>query len=93
MVKVIWSELSIEDLRSIFDYITIDSPYYAGIQIDRIVNRTEQLIEFPQSGRVVPEFNNESLRELIEGNYRIVYQLVNETVEIVRIHHASKKID
>jgi addiction module RelE/StbE family toxin len=93
MVKVIWSELSIEDLRSIFDYISIDSPYYAGIQIDRIVNRTEQLIEFPQSGRVVPEFNNESLRELIEGNYRIVYQLVNETVEIVRIHHASKKID
>ena len=93
MVNVIWSELSIEDLRSIFDYISIDSPYYAGIQIDRIVNRTEQLIEFPQSGRVVPEFNNESLRELIEGNYRIVYQLVNETVEIVRIHHAAKKID
>ncbi len=92
MVKVIWSELSIEDLRSTFDYISIDSPYYAGIQIDRIVNRTEQLIEFPQSGRVVPEFNNESLRELIEGNYRIVYQLVNETVEIVRIHHAAKKI-
>ncbi len=50
MVKVIWSELSIEDLRSIFDYISIDSPYYAGIQIDRIVNRTGQLIEFPQSG-------------------------------------------
>jgi addiction module RelE/StbE family toxin len=93
MVTVIWSELSIEDLRNIFEYIALDSPYYAGLQIDRIVNRTEQLIEFPQSGRVVPEFNNVSLRELIEGNYRIIYQLENETVEIVRIHHAAKKID
>lgn len=92
MVKIIWSDLALEDLRSIYEYISIDSAFYAGRHIDRLIERTDQLIEFPNSGRIVPEFNNESLRELIEGNYRVVYRVSTGTVEIVRVHHAAKPV-
>lgn len=92
MVRIIWSDLALDDLRSIFEFISIDSVFYAGRQIHRLIERTDQLMEFPHSGRIVPEFNNESLRELIEGNYRIVYSTSNGQVEIVRVHHAAKQI-
>ena len=74
MAKVIWSELALDDLKNIYEYISNDSIYYAGRQIERIIERVEQLQNFPESGRIVPEFNKEILRELIEGNYRIVLQ-------------------
>ena len=92
MVAIIWSELAIEDLRSIYEFISTDSVFYASRQVDRIIERTDQLIEFPKSGRVVPEFNIENLRELIEGNYRIVYSINPDKIEIVRVHHAAKQI-
>lgn len=92
MVQISWSDLAVEDLRSIYDYIAKDSAFYAERQIARFIERTEQLIAFPESGRVVPEFNDESLRELIEGNYRIIYSLGKGEVWIIRIHHAARKI-
>jgi toxin ParE1/3/4 len=89
MVKIIWSELALEDLSSIYAFISIDSSFYDGRLIDRIIERTDQLIDFPNSVRIVPEFNIETLKELIEGNYRIVYDTANGQVEIVRVHHAA----
>jgi plasmid stabilization system protein ParE len=89
MVNIIWSELALEDLSSIYAFISIDSSFYAGRLIDRIIERTDQLIDFPNSVRIVPEFNIETLKELIEGNYRIVYDTANGQVEIVRVHHAA----
>jgi plasmid stabilization system protein ParE len=91
-VNIIWSEWAIGDLKSIYDFIALDSEFYADRQIDRIINSAGHLAVFPNSGRVVPEFNNDTLRELIEGNYRIVYSILNEQVEIVRIHHSAKII-
>lgn len=92
MVKIVWTEHAIEDLKSIHDYISKDSSIYADRQVDKIITRVDQLENFPCSGRVVPEFNSEFLRELIEGNYRIVYQINSDlnSIGIVRIHHASR---
>lgn len=73
MVTIIWTELAIDDLQSIHEYISKDSKIYADRLIEKIINRVDQLKEFPRSGRVVSEFNSEIIRELIEGNYRIVY--------------------
>jgi addiction module RelE/StbE family toxin len=93
MVKIIWSNLALADLRSIHDFIANDSAYYAENQIDKIIERIGQLERFPSLGRVVPEFNSQSLRELIEGHYRIVYSLKDEQVEIARIHHSAKQFE
>ena len=72
MVKVIWTDFAIEDLKSIHEYISQDSKFYADRFIEKIISRVEQLETYTQSGRIVPEFHVDTLRELIEGNYRIV---------------------
>jgi toxin ParE1/3/4 len=92
MVKVIWTEIAIEDLRSIHEYISKDSQRYADRFIEKLISRVTQLENFPKSGRVVPEFDSEVIRELIEGNYRIVYKLSSDQVAIVRIHHAARQL-
>lgn len=91
MVKVVWTDDAIEDLKSINKFISIDSPKNANRFSNKILDKTEILSNFPNLGRVVPEFNVESIRELIEGNYRIIYQIQDLKVEVIRIHHTSQK--
>jgi toxin ParE1/3/4 len=92
MVKIRWSNKSLYDLKNIFDYIAQDSKKYASIQVKRIKLRTQQLKIQPLSGRKVPEFNNENVRELIEGNYRIVHLIKEDQIFILTIHHALKML-
>lgn len=90
MVKIIWTEYAIEDLNLIHEYISKDSKIYADRVIDRIISKVGQLQSFPNSGRVVPEFADNTLRELIQGNYRIVYKVSSNQVSIIRIHHSAQ---
>jgi toxin ParE1/3/4 len=93
MVKVVWTELSVEDLREIFDYISKNSAHYARITVDRIYSRANQITLNPRSGRIVPEFNNDLVRELIIGNYRLIYYIVNEDrIDIVRVYHSARSL-
>lgn len=73
MVKIVWTELSINDLREIYDYIAEDSVRYADITVNRLYNRVQPLSFNPYTGKIVPEFNDKLLREVTEGNYRIIY--------------------
>ena len=59
MVKVVWTELSVEDLREIFDNISKNSTHYARITVDRNYSRGKQITLNPKSGRIVPGFNND----------------------------------
>jgi toxin ParE1/3/4 len=53
MVKLIWTEVAIEDLKSIHDFIAQDSKVYAERLIEKIILRVDQLSDYPQSGRIV----------------------------------------
>ncbi len=90
MVKILWIDEAINDLRS----IAKDSLASAKRQVARFINKVDILQTFPQSGRMVPEFKNQSIRELIEGNYRIVYRVrvKDQWLEIIRIHHSSRHL-
>lgn len=92
MVKIIWTKWSLRDLKLIYEYIKFDSPLYAARFINTLVSRTDQLINFPESGRIVPEKDDPSIRELIEGNYRIFYRLQRNTITILRIHNSARRI-
>ncbi|MCA6435855.1 MAG: type II toxin-antitoxin system RelE/ParE family toxin [Bacteroidota bacterium] len=92
MAKINWTKKSVKDLKAINDYISLDSNFYAARFITKLIKRVDQLIDFPESGRVVPEKNIKEIRELIEGNYRIFYRLSNGNVTILRIHNAAMKI-
>ena len=93
MVKIIWTDFAIEDLKFIHGYISKDSIASADKLIERIIGRVDQLEVFPNSGRIVPEFNSELIRELIAGRYRIVYKVNNDHIGIVRVHHSSMELD
>ena len=93
MVEIRFSQSAWEDLDSITEYIAKDSIRYAKEFGNRVFDRIEQLHEFPYSGRVVPEFRNQNLRELILGKYRIVYRIYQEDLIIIlRIVHGAKLI-
>ncbi|MFW9989388.1 MAG: type II toxin-antitoxin system RelE/ParE family toxin [Candidatus Odinarchaeota archaeon] len=90
MVQIEWTERSLEDLNEIRDYIARDSKSYANLFIRKIYNTVQKLKEFPNMGRVVPEVNITSVRELIFQNYRIVYRIINKIVEIITVFHGSR---
>ena len=68
MVQIEWTERSLEDLNEIHDYIAWDSKSYANLFIKKIYNTVQKLKEFPNIGRMVPEVNIPSVREIIFQN-------------------------
>ncbi len=91
MAEVVFTEQALSDIHDIATYIGKDSMHYAFLQVEKFFRKTETLSSFPLAGRVVPELNIRSVRELIEGNYRIIYKVVNKnTIHILTVHHSSK---
>ena len=90
MAKIKWSKDSIEDLKEICKFISLDSPYYAKVLKDRIFEMAEHLKLFPEVGRRVPEADDPMVRELIYKNYRIIYQIKEEYLEIITVIHGSR---
>lgn len=91
--KVNWTNLALEDIANIAEFISKDSFYYAQLQTERFFARVEILESHPHSGRIVPELSKNELRELIEGSYRIVYRIVShERLDILTVHHSSRLI-
>lgn len=90
MAEVHWSPQAIADVESIRDFIGRDSPSYGTLQAARIVDAVERLSRFPESGRIVPEFQDATLREILWRNYRIVYRYVDQRVEIVTVFHGAR---
>jgi len=90
MVLIEWTDRSLEDLNEIHDYIARDSKNYANLFVKKIYETVQKLKDFPNIGRVVPEVNNPSVREVIFQNYRIIYRKMNKYVEIITIIHGSR---
>jgi len=93
MVQIRWTRQSIKDLSDIFEYISIDSKKYAKRQIVRIKARSQILKTNPRAGKLVPELTESDFRELIEGNYRIIYKVLNDKhVDILTVHHSARDL-
>lgn len=79
MAQIRWTVGARQDLREMVAYIQRDSAVYAVEMAGRIVTAVEKLAELPNLGRIVPEYQDSSLREVIVGNYRVVYRLGAKT--------------
>ncbi len=90
MTRVIWTRQAAEDVEAIKAYVARDSERYASLLAERLVAAVGRLELFPHSGRVVPEVGDESLREVLYGNYRLVYRLQDESVEVITVYHAAR---
>ena len=89
-MKLTWSPLAIERVSEIAEYIAQDKPSAAQRWVDKIFNSVEKLSEFPESGRVVPELNNKMFREIISGNYRIIYKHETSEILILTVRHSKQ---
>lgn len=92
-MKVHWSEIAGADLDDIYDYIARDVPYYAELFVDRLIETTDRLEDFPRMGRKVPEADDrDDVRELIVQGYRIIYLLQTEQLHILTVIHGSRDL-
>lgn len=89
-MKVVWTENAVTDLESIEDYISYDSPERAIVFVEKLLSKVESLKDHVMRGRIVPEFGDKNIRELIEGNYRIVYRIARQKIEILTVFEGHK---
>jgi toxin ParE1/3/4 len=90
--KLIWSPAARDDLRDIVRFIARDNPHRAESFGYELMTRTDILRDHPEAGRIVPEYRNPRIREIIYRPYRIVYRLdiERQLVEIARVWHAAR---
>jgi toxin ParE1/3/4 len=91
--QVAWSPTALEDIEAIASYISRDSISYARAVVQTIVNSTRNLKNFPFAGRIVPEFDSESVREVFAFSYRIIYRVENETVTVAAVIHGKRQFE
>jgi len=93
MVQINWTFQAKDDLKAIAEYILKDSVRYARLQVVRLKNRTRILKTQIRSVKIVPEINQQNIRELIEGSYRIIYKIVDDNqIDILTIHHSARDL-
>jgi len=90
-VNVEWTDNALDQLWAIHEYLSQGSPEYARRVVDRLTRRTQQIRNFPLSGRVVPEYDAPQIREVIEGPYRIIYYIKPDQIDVLAVIHGAQQ--
>jgi len=90
--KVAWAESALDDLTEAVEYIARDSPNYAATLAVRATRAAESLSELPNRGRRVPEFRDETVREIIVVSHRMIYRVSAMTVHIIAFVHTARDL-
>ncbi|MBW4632415.1 MAG: type II toxin-antitoxin system RelE/ParE family toxin [Iphinoe sp. HA4291-MV1] len=88
--RVVWSPKALEDVDAIAAYIFRDSASYSATVVRKILDSSDKLSSSPYSGSIVPEFNEDTIRELFAYTYRIIYQIQEDTVTIAAVIHGKR---
>ena len=88
--KIIWADSAVSDLESIAEFISRDSAAYASASVQRVLAAARSLAHQPEMGRWVPELNDEAIREIFIHNYRLVYRISANRIEILAIIHGKR---
>lgn len=91
-MKVLWTDSAVAQLQAIHDYLAQTSPDYAVRIVDRLTRRSIQIAAFPNSGRMVPEFERNEIREVIERRYRIIYLVDVTQVQVLAVIHDARDL-
>ncbi len=86
-MNIIWSPLALKRVRDIATYIADDNPAAAEAWVERLFGKVTMLKQSPRAGRQVPELARAEIRELIFGNYRIIYRLDSSAIAILTVRH------
>jgi toxin ParE1/3/4 len=91
--RIVWSPRALDDVDSIASYISRDSTVHASAVVTKIIRVSRTLRQFPFAGRVVPEFEDGSLRERFVYSYRIIYRVEGQTVTVAAVIHGKRMLD
>ena len=92
-MRIVWTEPAVEDLRELHAYIARDSETYASGFVERIILAAERLADYPKVGRIVPETNDENVRELLYQRYRIIYRVKGDIIEMLSVIHGARDLE
>ena len=94
---IIWSRRAVKDLEEIAEYISRDSESYARSVVRTILQKSRKLADFPFIGRMVPEFADESIREIFAYSYRIIYRIIyrikQNEIDIATVIHGKRQLE
>jgi plasmid stabilization system protein ParE len=91
-MNVCWTHHAVEQLDAVYAHIALDSENYALRMVDRLTCKTQQIANFPYSGRRVHEYDMEQIREVIEGPYRIIYYIKPDQIDILAVVHCAMNV-
>ena len=89
-MKIIWSPLSLNRIVEIAEYIAEDKPGASEKWVESIFKSVERLLKFPGSGRIVPEIKRQEIREILLGNYRIIYRIELDIISVLTVRHGKQ---
>ena len=87
-----WAGRAKSDLRLAVEYIRKDSPKSAKAFLGQVFETTRLLSSFSERGRVVPDFNDPAVRQVLVGRYRVLYEVHPDAVWIMRVLHTSQDL-
>jgi toxin ParE1/3/4 len=93
MAEIIWAPRALDDLVALIEHISKDAPMAARRFAQKIVRRVELLKMQPVIGNLIAEDDTETYREILQGNYRVIYRSEPEQIIIVAVYHAAKLLD
>ena len=91
-MRVVWSPTARRRAQAAVDYIALDRPRTSLEWLDGLVRRVELLRELPEQGRVVPEWHESSVREVSHEPYRVIYEIIEDRVEILTLSHFRQEL-
>ena len=89
-MKIHWTDTASGHLDAIHAYISQDSPEYAKRVVDKLTRRSQQIADFPLSGRIVPEYEFDQIRQIIEYPYRIIYHIKSDQIDVLAVLHGAQ---
>lgn len=92
-IQIEWSNEALEDIESIATYIEKDSPVYAKSVVSKIFEKAEIIKDFTELGRIVPELNDSTIREIFVYSYRLIYKIDSNTVLFVAVIHGKRLLE
>jgi toxin ParE1/3/4 len=95
MTRVIWSPRALDDLDAIEAYIASDNATAARRLVGKIVARAKQIEPFPESGGFVEEDESHRYRQVLQGNFRVIYRYEpgGGTAYVITVIHAARLLD
>ena len=91
-MTVFWTNAALDPLLALRDFLSTTSTAYAERTVDRLLRRGDQIADVPRSGRMVPEYGQADVREVVERPYRILYRIGPERIEVLAVLHGARPL-